>query len=102
MSVIGNWLSLRFPKRMKFGKRLNVSGVVGLLIIPMLILLAIPPLIAVATGYFTQSLFIEYVTLALFATVAVCSYLLLISSQGQALERRELEVLEAVREPADD
>ena len=39
MSIIGNWLSIRFPKRMKFGKRLNVSGVVGLLIIPLIILL---------------------------------------------------------------
>ncbi len=30
---------------MKFGKRLNVSGVAGLLMIPLLILLAIPPLV---------------------------------------------------------
>lgn len=102
MSVIGNWLSMRFPKRMKFGKRLNVSGVVGLLIIPMIILLAIPPLAATAAGYFTQSLAIEYVTLALFATLAVCSYLLLIDLQGRGLQRREVEILEAVREPTDD
>src|ERR1051326_5599258 len=27
MSTIGNWLSIRFPKRMVFGKRMNVSGV---------------------------------------------------------------------------
>ncbi len=102
MSVIGNWLSMRFPKRMKFGKRLNVSGVVGLLIIPLLILLAIPPLAATAAGYFTQSLVIEYVTLALFATLAVCSYMLLIDHQGRGLQRREVEILEAVREPTDD
>jgi hypothetical protein len=102
MSVIGNWLSMRFPKRMKFGKRLNVSGVVGLLIIPLLILLAIPPLASTAAGYFTQSLVIEYGTLALFATLAVCSYLLLIDLQGRGLERREVEILEAVREPTDD
>ena len=102
MSIIGNWLSIRFPKRMKFGKRLNVSGVVGLLIIPLLILLAIPPLVSTAAGYFTQSLVIEYVTLALFATLAVCSYMLLIDLQGRALQRREVEILEAVREPTDD
>ncbi len=102
MSVIGNGLSIRFPKRMKFGKRLNVSGVVGLLIIPLLILLAIPPLAATAAGYFTQSLVIEYVTLALFAALAVCSYILLIDFQGRALQRREVEILEAVREPVDD
>ena len=102
MSVIGNWLSIRFPKRMKFGKRLNVSGVVGLLLIPLLILLASPPLIATATGYFTRSLLIEYVTLALFAALAISSYLLLIDRQGRALQRREVEILEAVREPTDD
>lgn len=102
MSVIGNRLSIRFPKRMKFGKRLNVSGVTGLLIIPLVVLLAIPPLVATAAGYFTQSLVIEYVTLALFATLAVCSYMLLIDLQGRALQRREVEILEAVREPTDD
>lgn len=102
MSLIGNWLSLRFPKRMKFGKRLNVSGVVGLLIIPILILLAIPPLASTAAGYLTQSLVIEYVTLALFAIVALCAYMLLIDLQGRALQRREVEILEVVREPADD
>jgi hypothetical protein len=102
MSLIGNWLSIHFPKRMKFGKRLNVSGVVGLLIIPLLILLAIPPLASTAAGYFTQSLVIEYVTLALFAILAVCSYMLFIDRQGRALRRREVEILEAVREPADD
>ena len=102
MSIIGNWLSIRFPKRMKFGKRLNVSGVVGLLIIPLLIVLAIPPLASAAAGYFTQSLVIEYATLALFATLTVCSYMLLIDLQGRALQRREVEILEAVREPTDD
>ena len=34
-ATMGNWLSIRFPKRMRFGKRLNVSGVAGLLLIPM-------------------------------------------------------------------
>ncbi|MCM3870153.1 MAG: hypothetical protein ND895_05580 [Pyrinomonadaceae bacterium] len=102
MSIIGNWLSIRFPKRMKFGKRLNVSGVAGLLIIPLLIVLAIPPLLSTAAGYLTQSLVIEYATLALFATLTVCAYMLLIDLQGQALQRREVDILEAVREPTDD
>ena len=102
MSIIGNWLSIRFPKRMKFGKRLNVSGVGGLLILPLLILLATPPFVSAAAGYLTQSLVIEYATLALFATLWVCSYLLLIDLQGRALQRREVEILEAVREPTDD
>jgi hypothetical protein len=102
MSIIGNWLSIRFPKRMQFGKRLNVSGVVGLLIIPLIVLLGIPPLLSTAAGYFSQSLIIKYVTLALFGTVTVCSYILSIDSQGRALQRREVEILEAVREPTDD
>ena len=102
MSIIGNWLSVRFPKRMNFGKRLNVSGAVGLLIIPLIILLSIPPLAAAAAGYFTQSLLIEYATLALFATLTVCTYMLLLDLQGRALEQREVEILEAVREPTDD
>ncbi len=101
-STIGNWLSVRFPKRMKFGKRLNVSGVVGLLVIPLLIFLALPPVAAVAAGYFSRSLTVEYATLATFAAFAVCSYLLLINSQGRALQRREVEILEAVREPTDE
>ena len=102
MSIIGNLLSIRFPKRMQFGKRLNVSGVVGLLIIPLIVLLGIPPLLSTAAGYFSQSLIIKYVTLALFGTVTVCSYILSIDSQGRALQRREVEILEAVREPTDD
>lgn len=102
MALIGNWLSTRFPKRMEFGKRLNVSGMVGLLLIPMFILLALPPLAATATGYLIGSLLIGYVTLAMFAGIAVCSYLLLINAQGRSLERREVEILAVVREPTDD
>jgi hypothetical protein len=102
VSVLGNWLSIRFPKRMKFGKRLNVSGVVGLLLIPMLVFLSLPPLVATAVGYFTGSRLIVYVTLALFALLAGSFYLLSIYRLGEALQRREVEILEAVREPTDD
>jgi hypothetical protein len=99
MSVMGNWLSVRFPKRMKFGKRLNVSGVVGLLLIPMIIVLALPPLAATAAGYVAQSLLIEYATLAVLAVLAIGFYLLLLNTQGEALRQRELEILEAVNDP---
>ena len=101
MSTMGNWFSVRFPKRMKFGKRLNVSGVVGLLLIPMLALLALPPLAATAVGYLTRSLLIEYVTLSVIAALAVGFYLLIIDGQGRSLQRREVEVLEAVQEPTE-
>jgi hypothetical protein len=102
MSVIGNWLSIRFPKRMRFGKRLNLSGVVGLLLIPMVIFLSLPPIIATAAGYFTRSVPVVYVTLTGFALLAGGLYLLSISRQGVALQKREVEILEAVREPTDD
>lgn len=102
ISVIGNWLSIRFPKRMKFGKRMNVSGPVGLLLIPMIMLLALPPLGAAAAGYIAQSLAIEYVTLLVFAALAVLFYFLIVGSQGELLQRREIEILEAVREPMDE
>jgi ABC-2 type transport system permease protein len=101
ISIVGNWLSVRFPKRMQFGKRLNVSGVVGLLLIPMVVMLALPPLGAIAAGYLSQSFVIVYVTLGLWATLALGSYLLVIGSQGESLQRREVEILEVVREPAD-
>jgi len=98
-SVIGNWLSISFPKRMVFGKRLNVSGVAGVLLIPMIIVLALPPLAATLVGYATANLLLEYATLAAIALMLVGLYFLVISSQGRALERRELEILEAIKEP---
>ncbi|HEV7797203.1 MAG TPA: hypothetical protein VGO73_03545, partial [Pyrinomonadaceae bacterium] len=102
MSVMGNWFSIRFPKRMKFGKRLNVSGVVGLLLIPLIVVLALPPLAATAAGYVAQSLLIEYVTLAVLVALSIGFYLLMINSQGESLRRRELELLEAVNDPEND
>jgi hypothetical protein len=102
IAVVGNAISIRFPKRMKFGKRMNVSGAAGLLLIPIIILLSLPPLAAAAAGYIAQSWLVEYVTLALLAVTAVGTYLLVIGSQGEALQRREVEILEAVREPTDE
>lgn len=102
MAMMGNWLSVRFPKRMKFGKRSNVSGVAGLLLIPMIFVLALPPLAATAAGVVAQSLLIEYVTLALLAILSLGFYLLLIDSQGELLQLRELEILQAVNDPEGD
>ncbi|MGH9933097.1 MAG: hypothetical protein ACREA9_28265 [Pyrinomonadaceae bacterium] len=102
MSAMGNALSLRFPKRMKFGKRLNASGVVGLLMIPMVFALTLPPLAATAAGYIAQSLLVEYVTLAVLAALSISFYLLLMNSQGDSLQQRELEILEAVNDPGSD
>src|SRR6185437_758188 len=102
MSVVGNSLSIRFPKRMRFGKRLNSSGVAGLLMIPTIIALTLAPLAATAAGYVAQSLLIEYVTLAVLAALSITFYLFVIDSQGDALQRREVEILEAVNDPGND
>jgi hypothetical protein len=95
-AVIGNWLSIRFPKRLQFGKRMNASGVTGFLLIPILILLAAPVFLATFAGYLAQSFVVKYATLFLFASLAVALYCLLISGQGRALRRSEQEILEAV------
>jgi hypothetical protein len=95
MSVIGNSLSVGFPKRMKFGKRLNVSGVVGWLLIPMIVLLALPPLAAVAAGYIAQNL-------AILTALSFGFYALMIGAQGESLQRKEVQLLEAVNDPGSD
>ncbi|MDQ1707684.1 MAG: type transport system permease protein [Pyrinomonadaceae bacterium] len=102
MSLIGNWFSLRFPRRMKFGKRLNVSGAAGLLLLPMIFLLAIPPLAATAAGYVAQSLLVEYVTLAVLAALFFVLYWLVIGAQGESLQRREVEMLAAINDPGNE
>jgi predicted permease len=102
MSAVGNSLSIRFPKRMKIGTRMNVSGVVGLLLIPMILMLGIPALAAVAAGFIAQSLWIEYATLAVLALLASLLYAIVIKSQGETLQQRELQVLEAVTDPGND
>jgi hypothetical protein len=101
MAVTGNWLSIRFPKRMKFGKRTNVSGMAGLLIGFILLAMALPSLAAVGAGYFAQSLLIEYVTLALLAGFALLLYYPLVRRQGRSLERHERAILEVVSKEAD-
>jgi hypothetical protein len=102
MSVIGNWLSMRFPKRMKFGTRLNVSGAVGLLLIPIIVVLMVPPVAAVAAGFIAQSLLVVYATLAFLALLSIGLYLAMIGAQGELLQKKELELLEAVNDPGGD
>ncbi len=92
----GNYLSLHFPKRMMFGKRMNRSGVAGLLLLPFFLLLLVPPAIAVLFAYLAQSLAVKYVILAAFAFISLALYALLIGQQGRTLERREIEIMEAV------
>jgi hypothetical protein len=101
MSLTGNWFSIRFPRRMKFGKRMNVTGLAGFLLIPVLLAMGLPPLVAAGLGYFAESLPLEYVTLTAFAALALVLYFPLVKMQGRILERHEREVLEVVSKEAD-
>jgi len=101
MAMFGNWFSISFPKRMQFGKRLNVSGLSGFLLLIMIPLMGLPPAAAVATGYIFESEFIKYLTLAVCAILSVSFYVGVISVQGHSLERNEIQILEAVKEPTD-
>jgi hypothetical protein len=102
LALIGNLLSIRFPKRVQFGKRMNASGVTGFLLIPILLAMMVPPVIAAVVGYYAQSFTLKYVTLALFAVIAIALYFLLITQQGRALARHEQEILEAVSGRTED
>jgi hypothetical protein len=95
-ALFGNWLSLQFPVRVRFGKRMNRSGVGGLLLIPFFVVLMIPPGVSVLAAQLARSFVVKYVILAAFAAAAVTLYALVVPLQGRTLERRELEILEAV------
>ena len=86
---------------MEFGKRLNVSGIAGLLLIPMIFVLGVLPLLATMVGYVTQSFLVQYALLAMFGLLSLAFYLVVVRFQGRSLEKRELEILEAVKEPTD-
>src|SRR5215207_4972275 len=92
----GNWLSVQFPKRVQFGKRMNRSGVAGLLLVPLFFVLLLPPAASVVAAHFAGSHVVKYVILAAFALLSVGLYALTLPRQGRSLERRELEILEAV------
>lgn len=102
MSIYGNWVSIRFPKRMRFGKRMNVSGVAGVLLIPMIVVLSAPPLLAAVSGYLSRNVYVSYATLAVMALISVVVYAIAINPQGRDLAAREIEILETVREPSDE
>ena len=95
-AMVGNSLSVRYPKRLEFGKRMNASGMVGLLLIPLFLGVMLPPAAAVAAGYLTQSLAVKYAILAAFAGAAVMLYSSLITKQGKLLAERERDLLEVV------
>lgn len=101
MSLIGNSFSINFPRRMPFGKRMNLSGVAGLLLIPAILLMMIPPLSATVVGYYADSLFLQFVVLAACAALSLGMYGIFINFQGRTLARKEIEILEVVKEPAD-
>lgn len=95
-ALVGNWLSARFPKRIEFGKRMNASGMAGLLMLPVMVGVAAPPALAVLAGWAAGSAWVGYAILAATAAASVAIYALSLGAQGRRLERRELEVLEAV------
>jgi ABC-2 type transport system permease protein len=95
-NAFGNWLSLQFPKRVEFGKRMNRTGVAGLLLVPFFFALMLPPALAVLGAHLAGSLAVKYAILAAFAILSVVSYVLVLALQGRSLARRELDILEAV------
>ncbi|HEX8128458.1 MAG TPA: hypothetical protein VF527_05100 [Pyrinomonadaceae bacterium] len=101
-ATVGNWFSIRFPKRLEFGKRMNASGVAGLLLLPVFLCIAVAPALAVLGGYAAQSLLIEYAILAAFAVAGVAVYLLSLARQGRLFAEREIDILEAVTGRGDD
>jgi hypothetical protein len=101
-ATIGNLFSISFPKRLKYGKRMNASGVAGLLLLPVFLCIAAAPALAVFGGYAAESLPVEYAILAAFAIAGVAVYFLSLKAQGRWLARRELDILEAVTGRGDD
>lgn len=97
-ALLGNELSMRFPQRLEFGKRLNASGMAGLLLIPMFAMMLVPPGAAVLAGYFVGSDPLRYVTIALFAIGAIALYPFAVNRQGRVLQKRELEILDTLTE----
>jgi len=95
-ATVGNLFSISFPKRLQFGKRMNASGVAGLLLLPVFLCIAAAPALAVLGGYAARSLAFEYAILAAFAIAGVAVYFLSLKAQGRWLARRELDILEAV------
>ena len=68
----------------------------------MVIVLSMPPLLATLVGILTLSLVYEYLALFVLAVLSVGFYFLMLNFQGRSLANREIDILEAVREPADE
>jgi hypothetical protein len=98
----GNWLSINFPKRTDIGRRMNRSGVAGLLILPLTLLLAAPPAAAALAGWGARSVALRYVILALFALASLALYSVVVRRQARAYSEREVEIMEAVTGRDDD
>jgi hypothetical protein len=64
--------------------------------------LGAPPVLATFVGLYMSSLLYEYVALFVFAVLAVGFYFLMLNFQGRSLAKREIDILEAVREPTDE
>ncbi len=92
----GNWFSIKFPKKMRFGKRMNTAGVTGLFLLPMMVIMGAMIIGTAAVGYAANSVGVKYVTLAVLALLAGILYLAMLPSQGRALARHEHEILETV------
>ena len=92
----GNYFSVRFPKRMRFGKRTSASGAAGLLMIPVFVAVVAVPALSILGGWAAGSVFAEYVILAAFAAVSAAAYVLLLDAQARELGHRELDILGVV------
>jgi hypothetical protein len=92
----GNWFSIKFPKKMQFGKRMNTAGITGLFLLPMMVMMAAMIIGAAAVGYAANSVGAKYVTLAALALLAGVFYMAMLPIQGRALARHEREILETV------
>jgi hypothetical protein len=102
LSIYGNWVSVRFPKRMQFGKRMNVSGIGWTAVDTDDRRARRAAVSRRSRGVFSRNVSISYLTLAMFAVVVVVAYAFIIDFQGRDLARREIEILETVREPSDE
>ena len=92
----GNWFSIKFPKKMRFGKRMNTAGVTGFFLLVMMLVMAVLIIGTALAGYAANSVAIKYATLVSLVTIASLVYVVLLPSQGRALERQERDILEIV------
>lgn len=95
-NAFGNWLSIQFPKRVEFGKRMNRTGVAGFLLLPFFAALMVPPALAVLGAHLAESHAVKYAILGAFAIISAATYALLLAPQSRTLARREQDILEAV------